>query len=119
VLATALSLAIILTFAGVLGECGGVLPDEKYAGLYGLVGGWGAIGLYGLRVETNCCATKQTCERGGQSERLCGILHVINLSFGRATRNARWTLIKATSFVAGLKMGGSRFPSYRTFELGA
>jgi hypothetical protein len=70
ILTTALSLAVILAFAGVLGN-GSVLNEHDT----GAGGGRGTICLRRLSVQTDRGAAHQTCNSGGQCERLYGILH--------------------------------------------
>ena len=62
--AAALPLAIVLAFAGVLGQ--GLVVDQEDTGVRGLDGG--AVRRGRLGIQTNRRATDHTCKRGGQSE---------------------------------------------------
>ena len=63
--AAALPLTVVLTLAGMLGQCR--VLDEEDASVRGLNGS--AVRLGRLGVQTNRGATDQACKRGGQSER--------------------------------------------------
>src|ERR1700734_2702582 len=70
ILTTALPLTVILAFAGVLRK--GIVLNEHDPG----VGrGRGTICRGRLSVQTDRSAAHQTCDSGGQCERLYGILH--------------------------------------------
>lgn len=97
-LAAALPLAIVLALAGVLGKVRLIL-GQLYACLRGL-GGRDVVRLGGLGVQTDRGAAHETCDCGGQSERLYGILHNDKPFIGWAARRARWALRIATRIVA-------------------
>ena len=63
-----MALTVILALAGVLGDVRGRLSEEDTS-VNG--GGWGVVGRSSLSVHADSGAAKQTCESGGQSERLC------------------------------------------------
>lgn len=63
--ATALTLAIVLALTGVFGYILFVLSDHDASG----GGRWGVVGWLSIHADRG--ATKKTCECRGQSERLC------------------------------------------------
>ncbi len=76
--ATALALAIVLAFAGVLGCIRGwlVLSDQQHAGIGRYSHCRGAALLGGLCVQASSRAAEQTCKRSGDGEGICGmVLH--------------------------------------------
>ena len=73
----ALALAIVLAFAGVLGEVGvRVVLGNQHAGGGRCAGGWGGAVLRRLSVQASSCASEQTGKRSGEREGICGmVLH--------------------------------------------
>jgi len=69
--AATLPLAVVLTFASVLGR--GLVVNQEDTGVCGLDGG--AVRLGRLGIQTNCGATNHTCKCGGQSERFYCVGH--------------------------------------------
>jgi hypothetical protein len=88
VLAAALTLAVILALAGVLGGIGSGLREEHASMDSGSI-----VLRCLLRGYSNCSTAKKAGDDGGQSKRLCGIHQERNLSLVWAVRRMRWTLI--------------------------
>ena len=68
--AAALTLAIVLTLTGVFGRVRLLVLSDQNASGYRR---WSIVGR--LSIDTDCGATKKTCDRSGQSERLCCVVH--------------------------------------------
>jgi len=63
--AAALSLAIVLTLAGMLGQVGLGALSKQNASLRRVSGNRCAVYLHLLRVQSDRSAAQQTCKRGG------------------------------------------------------
>ncbi len=73
--ASTLTLAIVLTLAGVLGGVGsGVALGNQDTGVGRCAGGGVAVLLGRLSVQASGCAAEQTCKRSGECEGICGMV---------------------------------------------
>jgi hypothetical protein len=76
--AAALSLAIVLAFAGVFVGVGSrvVLCNQQRTGVWRCTRSGSAALLAGLCVQADSRAAEQTCKRSGEGEGICGtVLH--------------------------------------------